>query len=473
MDKSLLNKNIVLEIIDMNDSGQGVAKKDGIVYFVNGAVIGDIVKTKIVLIKKNYSIARAIKLISPSSMRKDEFIDILEIPYGLSLRPLKYEHQLEYKEKHAYTTIDKIAKVDIEKKNSIIGLKTEERYRNKGVFPIRNVGGDIKIGAFERASHDIVEIIDNVAMPESYSVILSETKELMQKFNISAYSELKHIGGMKFVTIRSNHLGEHLIILSFNDDELQSKSCESEFAIELKKNLEKKNIRVIGIIKSIKKSKSNSPSGGILSTIDGQDYINNKIAETEFKLGSESFFQVSTEGVEKLYGEVFILAKANIIDKLDKNSIDIWDIYCGVGSIGIYLAKMINENKNKNISLKGLEFIQEATDYAKENAKINDIENTHFECGKAENLLPKWVDKFDSPDIIIVDPPRKGLDKNAIDSIIKTGVKNIIYLSCKVSTLARDLKIFNDAGYEIEETTPVDLFPMSMHCEVIAILSKK
>ncbi len=472
MDKSLLNKNTVLEIVDMNDSGQGIAKKEGMVYFVNGAVIGDFVKAKIVLIKKNYAVADALKIISPSIMRKNEYKDSLYVPYGLSLRPLQYEHQLEYKENDVYKTIEKIANVEIKKKNKIIALDSEERYRNKGVFPIRNISGEIKIGAFERGSHDIVEILDNPAMPKSYSIVLSEIKTLIQKYNISAYTESSHSGALKFLTLRSNYLGEHLIILNFKDDELKEKNCEKVFVDELKSNLELKNIKVAGIIKSIKKEKSNSPIAGKLTTLYGNNYITKKIDKVVFKLGVESFFQVSTEGVEKLYAEILRITKNIIDEKNYGNCIEIWDIYCGVGSISIYLAKMLGEN-DIEFRIKGLEFVEEAINYAKENANLNDIKDSFFESGRAEVLMPNWVDKYNKPDLIIVDPPRKGLDKRVIESVIKTDVENIIYVSCKVSTLARDISLFNEAGYELIECTPTDIFPMSMHCEVIALLNRK
>ncbi len=462
-----MDKTIILDIIDMNDNGQGIAKKNGAVYFVNGAVLGDTVKAKIILSKKNYIVAEAISLVKASSLRKDEFKNMIDIPYGLSLRPLKYKEQLKFKENTVYKTIDKIAGVEIKKKNKIIGLSKENRYRNKGVFPVRSENLDIKIGAFERGSHNIIEETDNISMPETYSIIIYAIKNAMKKFNISAYNELRHKGGLKFITIRSNNDDEHLIILHFNTDELKTKNCEKAFTSELLSALESQNISVIGITKSIKSSKSNSPAGGILSILHGKDYIYNNVGNAKFKLGIESFFQVSSEGVEKLYAEVFRMANL-------KGFENIWDIYCGVGSIGIYLAKEVSsKNSESQISIKGLEFVSEAINYAKENAKLNNINDTFFECGKAENLLPKWVEKYEKPDIIIVDPPRKGLDKRAIDAIIKTKVDKVIYVSCKASTLARDLKLFNEAGYKVLELTPVDIFPMSMHCEVITILSKQ
>ncbi len=461
-----MNEFVTLEIIDMNESGQGVAKNNGTVYFVNKAVIGDIVEAEIVLSKKNYKVANTVKLVNVSQFRKPEFDDILDMPYGLSMQALQYKHQLEYKENKVYKTIEKIAKIDISKKNSIVGLSSETRYRNKGVFPIRDDNGKIKIGAFERASHNIVEVLDNIAMPQSYAFILEEIKFLAEKYKISAYNELRHKGALKFISIRSNNMDEHLIILHLNNDELSDSNKQAELTNELLARLNAKDIKVIGIVKAVNSKKTNFAGGGKLSTLYGKNYIFNNIEETKFKLGVNSFFQVSTEGVYKLYNEVARMAKL-----VEFNSL--WDIYCGVGSIGIYLTKKLDmQNSTSNIRLKGLEYVEEAINFAKENAELNDIKNTHFKAGKAEDVLPLWQKKYSAPDLIIVDPPRKGVDKKALDAIIKTGVKNIIYVSCKVSTLARDLKILSDAGYKCLELTPVDIFPMSMHCELVCILER-
>ncbi len=462
-----MNDLLTLEIIDMNESGQGVAKNSNTVYFVNKAVIGDLVEAEIVLTKKNYKVANAVNLIKASELRKPEFNDILDMPYGLSLQALKYTHQLTYKENKVYKTIAKIANIDITKKNQIIGLEAETRYRNKGVFPIRDDNGEIKIGAFERASHNIIEVLDNVAMPQTYAFILEEVKNLAQKYKLSAYNELRHKGALKFISVRSNNIGEHLIILHLNDDELADDNKQLALTDDLLKRLNKHDINVIGIVKNVNSQKTNFAGGGKLSTLYGKSYIYNSIEETTFKLGVNSFFQVSTEGVQKLYNEVIRMANLVEFESL-------WDVYCGVGSIGIYLAKKLSLQKPASkIRLKGLEYVEEAITFAKENAELNDIKNTHFKAGKAEDVLPLWQKKYSTPDLIIVDPPRKGVDKKALDAIIKTSVKHIIYVSCKVSTLARDLKILSDAGYKCLEFTPVDIFPMSMHSECVVLLQMK
>ncbi len=465
-----MEKKLILDLVDMNDSGQGIAKKDGIVYFVNGGVIGDRIECEIQLVKKNYKVAKALHLIKPSEWRKTDFKDTLEMPYGLSLQALNYDKQLEFKEKNLYKTLDKIAGIEIEKRNPIIGLDGENRYRNKGVFPVRDDNGKIKIGAFERGSHTIIEVLDNVAMPESYALILSEIKKIAREFKISAYHELRHSGGLKFITIRSNPDGEHLIVLHFNEDELKNKKISDDFTEILVSELEKYNIKILGIVKAIQAKKSNFAGGGKLSLLYGKDYIYNRVGNAKFKLGVKSFFQVSTEGVEKLYGEVLRLASP-----IDFETV--WDVYCGVGSIGLYLLSALKtmglKEDNPPVSLKGLEYVEEAIDFAKENAEINGIEKTHFEAGKAEDLLPLWVKKYSTPDLIIVDPPRKGVDRKALEAIIETGVQHIIYVSCKPSTLARDLKILNEAGYKCVEVTPVDIFPMSMHCECVVRMEKK
>lgn len=461
-----MKERITLDIVDMNESGQGVAKQGGIVHFVNGAILGDKVEAEIALAKKNYKVANAVRILEASEQRKPGYSGVLDSPYGLSLQAMKYEKQLEYKERLLFSTIDKLAGIEIAKKNAIIGLSREERYRNKGVFPIREDGGIIKIGAFERASHKIVEVLDNPAMPESYAVILTEVKALAEELGISAYNEGAHRGALKFILIRSNAKGEHLIASVLHEDEPAKRGIESAFQNALLDKLREKGIPVSGLLKIVDTKRSNVALGGSSTVLSGEAELHQKIEEVEFKLGIHSFFQVSTEGVEKLYNEVFRVATHT-------NPRSVWDIYCGVGSIGIYLAKKWRDgNLSAGADLRGLEMIPEAIEYAKENARINGIQNAYFERGKAEDLLASWVRQYASPDLIILDPPRKGVEKSALDAVTSTGVKHILYVSCKPSTLARDLKILCEAGYRCLEITPVDLFPMSMHVETVCLLSK-
>lgn len=461
-----MRERIKLEIEDMNESGQGIAKREGMVYFVNGAVLGDFVESEITLKKKNYMIADAKKLLRPSPKRKKEYRKLLEMPYGLSLQSIKYEEQLVFKEKNLYRTLDKIAGIPIYKKNRILGLSSETRYRNKGVFPVRDEGGKIKIGAFERASHSIVEVLDNPAMPESYAEILQAVKEICNNMGISAYDEARHIGALKFIIIRSNAARQHLIALVFREDTLRDKSSESRFVGDFLRAMEEKGISVEGLIKILDSKKTNFALGGKSRLLYGKDRLEQRIEDAVFQLSINAFFQVSEEGVRTLYREVFRLAELH-------GNEQIWDIYCGVGSIGIYLLKQYTlEDPASMLRLRGLEYVKEACENAEENAFLNGISGAYFEAGKAEELLPSWVDRFSKPDLIILDPPRKGVDEKALRAVIQTGVSKIVYVSCKASTLARDLKLLYEAGYECLETSPVDLFPMSMHTECIALLSK-
>lgn len=464
MENNKKKEYVTLEITDMADTGQGIARKDDVVYFVNCALIGDIVEAKIIKSKKNYRVSEAMKISSPSPFRKAGCTNLSEGVYGLSLKDLTYKKQLEIKEKKVRMElfkslgykekVNELNNFDF-KINPIIGLEQETRYRNKGVFPVREQNGKMSIGSFERASHNIIDNLDNISMPESYFTILNIIKSWAEKNSLKAYNEISDKGNLKFITIRSNFEGEHLVILSLRENKLPDVE-------ELVLSLQNEKINVLGVIKSYKPEKSNTPMGGKNYSLFGKDFIYQSIGISKFKISPESFFQVSTEGSEKLYAEILRMIKHLSIDEL-------WDIYCGVGSIGIFLANHLN---NEDLGIKGLESVETAVEMAKLNAEINGLKNIEFQLGKAEKLLPGWIKKYNTPDVIIVDPPRKGLDRDALDAVIQANSKHILYVSCNPSTLARDLKIITDNGYKIIELTPVDLFPMTMHVECVVLLSK-
>ncbi len=463
--KKLKNvETISLEIIDMADTGQGVARHDNMVYFVDFAVLGDVVRAEVVRSKKNYRDAKPLELLEPSPFRKPTHRGLSDSIYGLSLEPLVYEKQIEIKEKKVYSEVLKAlgyrnlsgdyTSLDF-KLNPIISLKAETRYRNKGVFPVRKQDGKIAIGSFARGSHRIVGSLDNIAMPKTYATILEKIISWAKDNRLKAYDEATHSGSIRFVTIRSNKQGEHLVVLTTRENYIPQMDT-------LIDELKAFGINISGLVKAYKPEKSNVSMGGKQTTLYGNSTITKSVGDSKFKLSPDSFFQVSTEGVEKLYGEVARMVRSVNAGKL-------WDIYCGVGSIGIYLAKHLDL---KDVEIRGIESVESAVQNAIVNAEDNSV-NATFECGRAEDILPTWTKKYASPDLIIVDPPRKGLHKTALEAIAQTGTKNILYVSCNPSTLARDLAILKQEGYKILELSPVDLFPMTMHVECIVLMSTR
>lgn len=450
-----------LTIEDMADTGQGVARFDGMVCFVDKGIVGDEVLAKIIEKKKNYYVCEAVDLIKPSEFRDEGFTELVRAPFGLDLMPLCYDAENQLKANKVRAELAKAlgTKFDDARLNPIIYADNRYRYRNKGVFPFRYVNGRNVCGSFERLSHNIKDDYDNLSMPESFAVILEEIMKWLDRASFNCYDEARHCGTLRYVTIRQNYEGEHLLLLTLKEDRLPEMR-------ELSLELENRGIKIAGILKTVKEERGNTPFGKSISLLYGSERLIDKIGDVSFSLSVNSFFQVSRDGCEKLYDEVYRFAGLESIDNL-------MDVYCGVGSIGIYLlSKHKNSSDLKIPKLWALESIEEAVKDARLNAALNNIGDARFEYGYAENVLNKHLSTAKCPDLIIVDPPRKGLEKSVIDALIKAAPAKIIYVSCKVSTLARDLKILCDSKYKLEEVSPVNLFPLTMHVETIALLSK-
>lgn len=599
---------LTLRIEDVADTGQGLAKVDGLVYFVSSGLPGDLVSARVLEKKKNYCVCETLKLLEPSELRREEFRTLLVSPYGLDLLPLKDGAELELKEKKVRMELQKALGPSLEeaKFNPIIGMEERTRYRNKAVFPFRFVDGRNVCGAFERLSHNIVEEVDNPSMPFSFARINEALITWLNEASLRCYDEDKHKGTLRYATLRVNDKGEHLILLTLKEDRLPDVK-------DLALCLETEGIAVKGILKTVKEERGNTPYGRGIELIYGSDRLEDRVGGVKFSLSVKSFFQVSREGCERLYNEVYRLAD------LDKVA-SLWDVYCGVGSIGLYLlakyrsaSAPVNSQEtlvgsastspqptpapdaisprgagpvtpplgatcpastfdglassatgptplpnnpafdatcpksvtaldsgntsaaansqetlagsvtnaensiagqdpasdkaaldaatrmsvaappftpdnptfasaypasratklNSPIELWGLEAVEDAVRDAALNASLNGITNAEFEYGLAEKALAQRFRTHRAPDLLIVDPPRKGLDRSAVDAIIKAAPERIIYVSCKVSTLARDLKLFTEAGYQLVEVTPVNLFPMTMHVETSCLLIRE
>lgn len=512
--------NLKLRIEDMADTGQGIARVDGLVHFVSAGLPGDVVLAKRIEKKRNYCVCEALELLEPSELRTEEHKELFFPPFGLDLMPLDEAAELGLKEAKVRMELTKaLGNLDELRFNPIIGMSQRMRYRNKAVFPFRFVRERNICGAFERLSHFIVEDVDNPSMPESFASINAVLLDWLNQAGLKCYDEAAHRGTLRYVTIRSNEEGEHLILLTVKEDVLPSVS-------HLIKLLEAKEIKIKGILKTVKEERGNTPYGSGVELLYGEERLEDRVGDVRFSLSVNSFFQVSREGCEKLYDEVYRLAD------LDRVA-DLWDVYCGVGSIGLYLlakhrsasagppsftspdsgtvssaidsqpapfcssgntavsivgpVTLTESSKttaitvpvpaapgaDSPIELWGLEAVEEAVKDAALNAQLNGIENAQFEYGLAEKALARRFKSHKAPDLLIVDPPRKGLERSAVDAIIKAAPERIIYVSCKVSTLARDLKLFTEAGYKLIEVTPVNLFPMTMHVETVCLLSRK
>lgn len=443
---------IETEIIDMNHKGQGIAKKDGFVIFVDNAVTGDICKIQITLIKKKYGVGKVIEVLEKSTIRVKPNCKYFHSCGGCQIMNIDYDEQLKIKKHRVVNELKKVSNIENIIVHDTIGMENPFRYRNKGSFPVAKSNGEIAIGAYEIGSHKMVDLDSCIIQHETVDEILKTFKIIMNLFKLKPYDEIKDRGLIKHLMIRSNKQNEIMIIIVTAHEKLPYK-------YEIADKLVKEIPNIKSIIQNVNIKQTNVILGNKNNVIYGDEIIKDTIFDLEFSISPHSFFQVNHTQTEVLYSKT--LEYAHLTGKEI-----VFDIYCGIGTISLLLAKKAKE-------VYGIEIVKQAIINAKENADKNNIDNAHFFTGKAENIFPELYKKGITADVIVVDPPRKGCEKEVLNTIISMNPKRVVYVSCNPATLARDLKILEDGDYDIKKIQPVDMFPHSMHVECVCLIEKK
>lgn len=467
----MIKKNDEFEILitDMSDDGAGIGKTDGFTWFVKDTVIGDKVIAGAMKLKKSYGFARLVRILEPSPRRIDPACPISRSCGGCQLQQLDYSAQLAFKEDKVRNDILRIGGFD----NSdidpifehIVGMDIPFRYRNKAVYPIRRAkDGRIISGFFAGRTHSIIECEDCQLGFEDNRIVLDTVIAFMEQHDIEPYDEVSHQGVVRHVLIRKGYYtGELMVCLIINAPKLKDADV---LCAELKEKLpELKSFTI-----NINRERTNVIMGDKLVNVYGPGYIEDVIHEADgktgvkFRISPYSFFQVNSLQTEKLYGTALEFAGLSGSEK-------VWDLYCGVGTISLFLARHAAK-------VYGVEIIPAAIDNARENAAANNIGNAEFYVGKAEEVLPDWYAKeysktHENIDLIVVDPPRKGCDENCLRTMVSIAPKRIVYVSCDPATLSRDLKYLCQNGYKLERIRPVDMFPQTVHVETVVLLTKK
>lgn len=469
----MFNKNdiIEIEIIDQGTTGEGIGKVDGYALFVKDAVIGDVVKVKIMKAKKNFAFAKLLEVVKPSPYRVEPLCPVANRCGGCQLQAMNYKQQLEFKEKKVYNNIKRIGGIEDFEMKPIIGMKElavkgyEDNgpfhYRNKAQFPVgMDREGNIVSGFYAGRTHSIISV-DNCLLGiekdgDVNGTVMHIVKTFMNIYNIKPYDEKTHKGLVRHVLIRIGAFtNEIMVCVVINGNKLPHSQELVEQLLQID--------GMTSICLNVNKEKSNVILGKEIINMYGKDYIEDYIGDVKFRISPLSFFQVNPIQTEKLYNKA--LEYANLTGKET-----VWDLYCGIGSISLFLAKAAKK-------VIGVEIVPEAIDNARENAAINGMENTEFLVGAAEEVVPKYFDEHKNqpeckPDVIVVDPPRKGCDQVLLDTIVKMNPERIVYVSCDSATLARDLKWLEEHGYKLKEATPCDMFGQTVHVETVALLSK-
>jgi len=448
---------VTLTIEDLGSDGEGIGKLDGYPFFVKDALPGDVIEAKVMKAKKNYAYARLTKILEPSKDRIQPPCGCHKQCGGCQIQALSYEAQLTYKEnkvKNHLLRIGGFLEQEIKQvMHPIIGMDEPFHYRNKAQFPFGlDKEGRIVTGFYAGRTHSIIPNTDCILGVSENQIILEHILDYMNKEQIKPYQEETHQGLIRHALIRKGFAtGELMVCLVINGGSLpkQEKLLERLQTVP----------GMTSISYSINREKTNVIMGDTIKTIWGSESIRDFIGTVEFKISPLSFYQVNPVQTEKLYS--LALEYANL-----SGQETVWDLYCGIGTISLFLAQKAKQ-------VYGVEIVPQAIEDAKENAKINHITNAEFYVGKAEEVLPEQYEKHGVyADVIVVDPPRKGCDEVTLQTMLTMKPKRIVYVSCDSATLARDLRILCDGGYELCEVTPVDQFGHTVHVETVCLLSK-
>ena len=449
------NEDYIIAIEDMGTEGEGVGKIDGFTLFVKDALPGDIARVKVVKEGKTYGYGRLMEVITPSEYRVEAVCPVARQCGGCQIQEMSYEAQLAFKEKKVQNNLERIGKIEPSyyEMCTIIGMEEPYHYRNKAQFPVgTDRDGNIVTGFYAGRTHSIIPCDDCAIGDNINACILAIIKSHMKKYNIKPYDEEKHTGLVRHILIRRGFTtGEIMVCIIINGMELKG---SSELVDELKA-IDK----MTSISLNINREKTNVIMGKTVIDLYGEGYITDYIGDVKFRISPLSFFQVNPVQTRKLYGKALEFAG------LTGNEI-VWDLYCGVGTISLFLAKSAHK-------VYGVEIVPEAIEDARKNASLNNITNAEFFVGKAEEVVPKMYKECGiGADVVVVDPPRKGCDEKLLETMIEMNPERIVYVSCDSATLARDLKYLRENGYEVKKVQPVDMFPHTGHVETVVLLSK-
>ena len=498
------NQELILKIDDLGNNGEGIGHVDGYALFVKDALPGETIRAKIMKCKKNYGFARMLEILPQDKEQNGDTEENGQIGRvmprcpvsrqcgGCTLQHLCYKKQLVFKQKKVYDCLKRIGGVEDAAAPPvewlpILGMDEEEatgpwHYRNKAQFPVRmqpdeNGVPRPVVGFYAGRSHRIVPVADCVIQHESMKEILETVLQWMEEFGISGYDEEHHTGIVRHIYIRRGyHTGQIMVCLVINEDSLPKKL--SQALVDMLSGI----AGVLSICLNVNMEKTNVILGRKMIHLWGNEYIEDTIGDIRYRISPQSFYQVNPVQTEKLYRTALDFAELTGTET-------VWDLYCGIGTISLFLAQRAKR-------VYGVEIVPEAVENARENARQNGIDNVEFYCGAAERVVPELADKLglsrqqpgraasgrvterlqdDSEtgmakrlaDVVVVDPPRKGCDSVLLDTIVKMAPEKIVYVSCDPATLARDVKVLGEAGYAVRKVRACDMFPQGGHVECV------
>lgn len=451
-----LNKNDIIElkITGMTAEGSGVGRFEGMAVFVANAAIGDVLNVRIIKTAAKYAIGKIEEIITPSTARIEVDCPAFKSCGGCVFRHIAYSQELKIKEQRVKDAVKRIAGMDDLPVNRIVGAEKNDHYRNKAQMPVGgDGGGNVTLGFFAQRSHRIIGCDSCLLQPEVFSDVIQAFREWAWEYMPEPYNELTHKGKLRHLYIRyAQTSGDIMVGLVVNGSGLKG---EKELAIMLSEQVK----GFCSLIVNVNEDKTNVILGRKYRIVWGRDYILDELCGKRFRISPLSFYQVNHDQTERLYGIVRDYAKLS-------GKETVLDLYCGTGTIGLTLADFAKE-------VIGVEVVESAVEDARKNAAYNKAENARFICADASTAAEQLKSEGVAPDVVILDPPRKGCDGALIETVAQMAPKRVVYVSCDPATLARDLKVFAEKGYHPTELTPVDMFPRTAHVECVCALEKR
>ena len=452
------NDTVTVTIEDIGVNGEGIGKVNGYTLFIKDAIIGDVVEAKVMKAKKQYGYARIVKIDTPSEFRSEPECAVARQCGGCQIQEMVYEKQLDFKEQKVRGNLERIGGIPgglLDRiMDPICGMDEPFHYRNKAQFPIAaDRNGKVVTGFYAGRTHQIIANTDCALGAKVNQDILEVIISFMNEFHISAYDEGEHKGLVRHVLIRYGFTTKEIMVcIVINGSKIPKEDILTERLAKMK--------GMTSITCNTNREKTNVIMGEKVRLIWGTEYITDYIGEIKYQISPLSFYQVNPKQTEKLYKLAMEYADLNGTET-------VWDLYCGIGTISLFLAQKAKQ-------VYGVEIVPQAIEDAKRNADINGIENAEFYIGKAEEVLPeKYKNEGAYGEVIVVDPPRKGCDEALLFTMVQMEPKRIVYVSCDSATLARDLKFLRENGYELVKARAVDQFPMTVHVETVVLLERK
>lgn len=442
-------QRIEYEITGLAHNGAGVGKYEGFTVFTPLAVPGETVRAKITHVKKTYAIAELTQVIEPHPDRAEPLCPIFADCGGCQAQHLSYQAQLRLKRQQVIDSFERIGGLQGVIIHPVIGMEHPWRYRNKAQVPFGSRDGKVVAGFYAPGSHQIIDMDACLIQHPENDKAVTAVKQLAIELGIPPYDEQKHQGVLRHVVVRIGvNTGEMMIVLVTNGEHLPHKKA-------LVERLKRQFSNLKSIVQNINSKRTNVILGSASRLLWGSEVIYDTIGFVKFAISPHSFFQVNPAQTKVLYDQVRKYAQLT-------GEETVVDAYCGIGTIALYLAQDAKK-------VYGVEIVPEAIEDARHNAKLNGFDHVHFEVGAAEEVMPRWLKEGVKPDVIVVDPPRKGCDPALLDAVVGMGPKRLVYVSCNPATLARDAKVLDEKGYKAVEVQPVDMFPQTGHVECCSL----